>query len=269
MVTITIDGRTLQVEEGLTILQAAQRVGIEIPALCYHPDLGPLPRSEARPEKLVYQRGPIETEEENPDFESIRCRLCVVEVEGCDELVTSCDTKVWDGMVIHTNTPRVQKERRKNLARILERYNHPSICLTCDRDEKCPPYSVCIRSAMVPRRCVACPAYGKCELERIVKLIGLQGVTTYYTPVEHIPITVSSNGKVVFEFDPNLCVGCLRCIRLCSELKGNRVIGFVIKDGKVFIGAREPSFKESGCKGCAACARVCPTGSLMLRPKGA
>ena len=86
MVNITIDGRALSVPENTTILEAARLTGIEIPTLCYLKDLN----------------------------EIGACRVCVVEVEGSDRLVSSCNAAVAEGMVIHTNSPKVRRVRRRD-----------------------------------------------------------------------------------------------------------------------------------------------------------
>ena len=107
MITLTIDGREVQVEAGSTILEAARAAGINIPTLCYHPEL--------RPEGA--------------------CRVCVVEVENARTLLTSCVHPAADGMVVRTNTPRV-REARRNIVELLLA-NHPSDCLICDRNNNC------------------------------------------------------------------------------------------------------------------------------------
>ncbi len=107
MPKVTINGITIEVEEGTTILQAAQRAGIEIPHYCYHPRL------------------------------SIagNCRMCLVEVEGVPKLQTACSTRVQDGMVVHTDNERVRKAVRGVLEFIL--LNHPIDCPVCDQAGEC------------------------------------------------------------------------------------------------------------------------------------
>ena len=107
MPKITIDGKTFEVKEGLTILQAAQEIGIDIPHFCYHPGL------------------------------SIagNCRMCLVEVEKVPKLVIACATRVMDGMVVHTKSEKVQKARNAVLEFIL--INHPLDCPICDEAGEC------------------------------------------------------------------------------------------------------------------------------------
>ncbi|MHC1757985.1 MAG: NADH-dependent [FeFe] hydrogenase, group A6 [Negativicutes bacterium] len=107
MVNVTIDGRKLQVPKSATVLTAAKAGGIDVPSLCYHPEL--------RPEGA--------------------CRVCVVEVEGAKSLVASCVYPVNEGMVVRTNTPAV-REARKTIVELLLA-NHPQDCLSCQRNTNC------------------------------------------------------------------------------------------------------------------------------------
>ncbi|MBP3485528.1 MAG: (2Fe-2S)-binding protein, partial [Oscillospiraceae bacterium] len=107
MVNAIIDGRPICVEEGTTILKAANDIGIGIPHLCFLKDIN----------------------------EIAACRICVVEVEGTERLLPSCNNEVLEGMVIHTNSPRVREARRTNLRLILSQ--HDSNCTTCIRNGNC------------------------------------------------------------------------------------------------------------------------------------
>ncbi len=106
-INLTINGKTIQAEEGQTVLEAARAAGIRIPTLCYHRDLTP----------------------------TGSCRMCVVEVERQRFLQTACTTPVSDGMVVYTDSERVLKSRRKTLELMLA--NHPQDCLTCDQGGSC------------------------------------------------------------------------------------------------------------------------------------
>ena len=108
MVTLTINGQTVQVPAGTTILEAAEKAGIKIPTLCYLKDINKI----------------------------AACRMCVVEVEGSDRLAAACDTPVEGGLVVHTNTPKVRKARRVNMELLLSQ--HASYCSTCIRSGNCP-----------------------------------------------------------------------------------------------------------------------------------
>ena len=107
MAKITIDGKTAEVKDGITILQAAEALGIDIPHFCYHPALSI----------------------------SGNCRMCLVEVEKMPKLVIACATRVMDGMVVYTQNEKVKKARQAVLEFIL--INHPLDCPICDEAGEC------------------------------------------------------------------------------------------------------------------------------------
>ena len=107
MVTVTIDGISVQVPEQTTILEAARAAGIRIPTLCYWKELN----------------------------EIGACRVCVVEVEGYSRLLTACNNPVEDGMVIRTNSKKAREARKTNVELILSEHN--SNCATCVRSGNC------------------------------------------------------------------------------------------------------------------------------------
>ncbi|MDI6602049.1 MAG: formate dehydrogenase subunit alpha [Thermoanaerobacteraceae bacterium] len=104
---ITIDGQVLEINEGTTIKEACESIGVEIPNLCFDEDL----KNEGA------------------------CRLCVVEVEKAKNLLPSCVTMVTDGMVVHTESEKVLNARRTVLELLLA--NHPNDCMTCDKTGRC------------------------------------------------------------------------------------------------------------------------------------
>ncbi len=107
MVTVFIDGKSIQVQEGTTILEAARQLNIHIPHLCYLKDIN----------------------------EIAACRVCCVEVEGERAMVSSCNTPVKEGMKVHTNSPRARATRRVNVELILSQ--HDCKCATCVRSGNC------------------------------------------------------------------------------------------------------------------------------------
>lgn len=107
IVNVTIDGQKIQVPATATVLEAAKLAGINVPTLCYHPEL--------RPEGA--------------------CRVCVVEVEGARSLVASCVYPVSEGMVVHTNSAAVRNARKMVVELLLA--NHPQDCLSCQRNLNC------------------------------------------------------------------------------------------------------------------------------------
>lgn len=101
MISVTIDGKKIEVPAGTTVLRAAEMAGIEIPTLCNHPELTPYGG----------------------------CRLCLVEVEGARTLQTSCTLPVSTGMSVLTNTPRVRQARKFILTMLFSERNH--FCMYC------------------------------------------------------------------------------------------------------------------------------------------
>ena len=107
MVNLTINGQKISVSEGTTILEAALKVGIDIPHLCYLKDIN----------------------------EIGACRVCVVENAGMETLVTACNTPVEEGMELYTNSPKAREARRINVSLILS--DHDAKCATCVRSGNC------------------------------------------------------------------------------------------------------------------------------------
>ena len=252
-INVTIDGTTITVEQGTTVLEAARSVGIYIPALCSHPNL-PSSR-QVTPYSVVY-RGEDELKNDNSLTEYEGCQLCLVKVEGVNDLATSCTTEVSDGMVVQTNTEEIQQKRRENLNIILS--EHPNVCLACDRKEECDPFRGSIRKAAVITGCEFCPNNNRCELQEVAAYIGVDESTPPYE-FKGLPVVKSDP---FFERNYNLCIGCTRCVRACQEVRGNSAIGLVFQNGKVVVGSTSPTLEESGCQFCGACVDVCPTGAL-------
>lgn len=107
MVNLTIDGRQIAVEEGTTILEAAAKVGVNIPHLCYLKEIN----------------------------EIAACKVCVVEIEGMDKLVQACNTKCAEGMAVLTNSPKARAVRKTNVELIISQ--HDTHCVTCPRCNNC------------------------------------------------------------------------------------------------------------------------------------
>ncbi len=107
MISLTIDDKLVEIEEGKTILEAAKKAGIEIPTFCWH-------------EKLKILGG---------------CRICLVEIEKWPKLQIACNTQAAQGMAVRTNTPQVVKARKGIVELLL--INHPLDCPTCDKGGEC------------------------------------------------------------------------------------------------------------------------------------
>jgi predicted molibdopterin-dependent oxidoreductase YjgC len=197
---LTIDGKTIEALEGETILSAARRGRVLIPTLCYM-------------EKLL----PIGS-----------CRLCVVEVAGCDKPVTACTTRAAAGMSIRTNTPALAAMRKEILEFIL--LTHPLDCALCDIS-------------------------GRCVLERLVKEYGAEA------PVRRIPVaprpeTPYATPAILYR--PDRCISCSRCVRACREVVGRDVLDLTGNG----IGAAMKVVAPDRCISCGECLSVCPVGAL-------
>jgi formate dehydrogenase alpha subunit len=206
-VNLTIDSKIVTVEQGKSILQAAKKLGIEIPHLCYREDLSPFSG----------------------------CRLCVVEVERVKNLVASCSYPVSEGMVVYTNTPRVQKARRLIMELLLS--DHPYDCMTCEKS-------------------------GDCNLEKYAYQMGITS-SRFKGEKHHYAVDLSNP---FFERDYNKCILCGRCVTVDNQVQHADAIdfigrGFDMKPGAAFD--RQLQDEISTCVFCGQCVGVCPTGALM------
>ncbi len=198
-VTITIDGQKLVVPKKTTIMQAAEKIGVHIPRLCYHPYLS------------------VEG----------ACRVCIVKVDGNNAFNTSCSTEVQDGMVVQTNSPEIRQARRDIVELLID--NHPRECQTCERDGHCElqnlAYSMGVRerlfegkrkrhpiensSVSVVRDAEKCILCGRCF--RVCNEI--QGVSNLCQQGRGFSTIVSPAFGA--EMDDSVCVQCGQCINVC------------------------------------------------------
>jgi NADP-reducing hydrogenase subunit HndD len=204
-ITIYINDKPYEAEAGQTIMQAADKVGFRIPRLCYHPSLS------------------IEG----------ACRVCIVEVEGMKNYVSSCSYPVAPDMRVHTNTKEIRTARRDIVELILD--NHPEDCHTCERD-------------------------GICELQRLAYAMGIRH-RHFEGEKKHYEKDLSSVSVIR---DPDKCILCGRCVRLCSEIQQVSAIGHAHRGFKtVVMPAYNMPFGESVCTACGQCINVCPTAAFV------
>jgi len=208
MINAIIDDIKVTVPEGTTILEAAKLNEIHIPTLCFLKDVN----------------------------EIGSCRMCVVEIDGHDNLYPSCNTTLREGMVIHTKTERVTRSREFMLKLILA--NHDVRCLTCVKS-------------------------GSCELQDLANEFGLNLENPYK---KSIPPLEAMTKNPFLSYYPELCIGCQRCVSTCNK----RVCNGVLKPGR--IGSRTvinapfgEYWKETDCELCGNCANACPTGALVAK----
>lgn len=204
MITIKINGVSLQVPENKNVLDCALEAGIYIPHLCHHPDLSELGS----------------------------CRMCIVEVAGEQEVMTSCTMKAFEGLEIQTESDRIRKLRNLSLELLLA--GHPEECTTC-------------------------PKYGCCELQSLIQYIGANPSRLKHR-AKGFKVE-DQNPHIVH--DMNRCVLCGRCVRACGELRGVNVLSYQKKDMESYVGTlHDRLLKDADCRFCGACVEVCPTGSI-------
>ncbi len=206
MVTLTIDKKTVTVPEGTTILEAARSHKIEIPTLCYLDDIN----------------------------EIGACRICMVEVEGEERLVPSCDNVVREGMVVRTNSPRVREARRVNLHLLLSQHDV---------------------------QCTKCTRSGNCKLQELCNDYNLLG--------EHYIKDLSnrtddlSNPVVRLE---NRCIKCMRCIQVCDKVQSMGIWDVMGTGSRTTVGVSGArTLAQSDCTFCGQCVTHCPVGGLQER----
>jgi predicted molibdopterin-dependent oxidoreductase YjgC len=248
--SITINGQSICAREGASIMEVADKVGIYIPRLCYHPELPPGPGTKAN--QLVHRHGEINADKNSHEKTFDGCNLCFVEIEGKGTFL-SCNTPVADGMIIHTDTAEVIQLRKDNLAQILSK--HPHACFVCPERNGCDREE-CTMGVDEDGRC--CAKFDDCEFRMVCEHVTLREDISQYA-FRSIPVV----NTPFFTYDANLCIGCTRCVRVCEKLQGKRVIGFTFHNGGIAIGTHGPSHRESGCAFCGGCVTVCPTGALM------
>ncbi|MCP4662934.1 MAG: 4Fe-4S dicluster domain-containing protein, partial [bacterium] len=250
---IRIDGRPIEVETGMSVLRAALEAGIYIPHLCYHPELPP--SRSAEPVDEIFRDGEKVANDPAGSNGFEGCGLCVVRVEGVPEPQPACDLPVFDGLAVHTEGPDLKQFRQRKLAAILA--HHPHACITCAQKEGCSR-EPCSSNVAPAERC--CPLLGRCELEKVASYVGVPADTPRY-----VPRGLAAPEDSLIAWEPELCVGCLRCVRACAELKGVGAMGFVRRGDEVIVGLVGADRKAAGCRWCGACVEVCPTGALTDR----
>ena len=203
MPTLEIDGQTVTVDDGLNVIQAAERLGIEIPHYCYHPGL------------------------------SIagNCRMCLIEIEKAPKLQIACNTRVAEGMVVHTQSDRVKQVRAAVLEFLL--INHPIDCPICDQA-------------------------GECKLQ------------DYYMDYDRQPSRFPLEDKVhkskaldvgpLIMLDQERCILCTRCTRFLEEVTKTQELGVFERGDHCMIDLFPGRRLENAYSGNVA--DICPVGAL-------
>ena len=206
MVNLTIDNKAISIPAGTTIMEAAEANGIRIPRLCYLKEIN----------------------------EIGACRVCVVEMEGKEKLITSCNNIVEDGMVLYTNSPKVRMNRKNTVKLLLSQH-----------DCQC---AVCVRS-------------GNCSLQQLANDLNIID-PPFHQELDRIPW----NMNFPLIRDSAKCIKCMRCIQICDKVQslniwdlestGSRTTVHVSKNRKI---------EEADCSLCGQCITHCPTGALRAR----
>ncbi len=226
---IFIDGKECAFSPGETILEVAEKNGIDIPTLCYLKGASP----------------------------TGSCRICVVEVEGARNLVASCAAPAGPNMVVRTDTPRVLKARRLNIELLLASGQHN--CLAQDMDvDSWTDFQ--LKAMEVDEHGDLCPAYGNCKLQDLaiqyrVKTNRFPLSETRY-PIENV------NPFIVRDF--SRCILCGRCVQACNEVQVNNAISLGYRGAASKVVARgDLALKDSDCVFCGECVQACPVGALI------
>lgn len=206
MVNLTIDGKQISVKENTTIMEAAASNGIPIPHLCYLKEIN----------------------------EIAACRVCVVELEGKDRLITSCNNVVKEGMVIHTNSPKVRRHRRTNVELILSQHN-------CE--------------------CVTCPRSGNCMLQTVANDLNIIDIP-YKIKLEKQPW----NKNFPLIRDSSKCIKCMRCIQICDKVQSLNIWDVEGTGSRTTVNVSgHKTIEQSDCSLCGQCITHCPVGALRER----
>ena len=231
---LSIDNRSAEFRKNATILQVAEDHNIYVPHLCSHPELTPYGG----------------------------CRLCIVEVEGMRGYPTACTTIAEEGMVVRTQSKTLQEMRLEILQLILS--EHPSACLICAEAKDCLDFQQTIRKVGITTGCRWCPKDEDCELQKVVKSLGIEEITF---PVYFREIAVETIDPF-FDRDYNLCIFCGRCVRICQEQRKSAIIALKKRGRLTTIGpAFDQSHLEANCEFCGACVSVCPTGAMAEKSR--
>lgn len=206
MVNLTIDNKKISVPAGTTILEAAEQNGIPIPRLCYLKGLN----------------------------EIGACRVCVVELEGKDRLIPSCNNVVEENMVVYTNSPKVRMNRKKTVEFILSQHD-------C--------------------QCATCPRSGNCTLQTIANDLNIIDI-----PFKQRLEKMEWNKDFPLIRESGKCIKCMRCIQICDKVQNLHVWDLESTGSRTTVHvSKNRKIEEANCSLCGQCITHCPVGALRER----
>ncbi|NIA16751.1 MAG: formate dehydrogenase subunit alpha [Planctomycetes bacterium] len=165
------------------------------------------------------------------------CRMCLVEVEDARGPVTACTFEISNNMVVKTDTPNIRSLRKAVLELLF--YEHRGSCTTCDDN-------------------------GQCKLQRYAYEYQLADDVLSLPPAESRPNYTSDNEAI--EYNPDKCIRCGRCIRICEEVQMDSALTFRGRADQVEVTtAFDMPLNESTCELCGQCISTCPVGALYER----
>ncbi len=206
-IKLTIDGKEVKGKTGDTLLDICQANGVDVPTLCHYKGLSDVGA----------------------------CRMCMVEVEKERRPVPACTYPARDGLVVRTNTERLEKHRKQVLELLFTERNH---------------------------FCMFCEASGNCELQKLGYRYQMDNVRYPYA-FPTLPVDSVSEYLVL---DHNRCIVCGRCIRACIEVAGNHALDFKQRGWQTQVVADlDQPLGESSCLHVGACYQACPTGAIFSK----
>ncbi|RPG12994.1 MAG: NADH-quinone oxidoreductase subunit G [Pelagibacteraceae bacterium TMED232] len=205
MLKLKVNDIDVEVEEGLTVLQACEKAGAEIPRFCYH-------------EKLSIAGN---------------CRMCLVEMEKSPKPIASCAMPATDGMVIKTNTPKIEKSRKGVMEFLLA--NHPLDCPVCDQG-------------------------GECDLQDQSMFYGIDK-SRFKENKRAVP---DKNMGPLIKTQMTRCIHCTRCVRFATEVAGVPELGAIGRGEDMQITTYLEQSVQSELSGNVI--DLCPVGALTSKP---
>lgn len=198
--------KAIVVPDGITIMEAAAMNHIKIPKLCYLKDIN----------------------------EIAACRVCVVEQEGKEKLITSCNNIVEEGMVLYTNSPKVRRSRKKTVSMLLSQ--HDGRCTTCSRS-------------------------GNCTLQSLANDLNILKL-----PFKEEYPQEEWNQKFPLIRDGQKCIKCMRCVQICDKVQGLNIWDVTGTGSRTTVNvSKNRAIEASECALCGQCITHCPVGALRER----